>query len=53
MSNPGRTVDVTCVLPVIPESIEEGAGDVLREVGVMVDVDEDLDALELGDGVER
>ena len=53
MRRPGLTVDVTVVTPVIPASIDEGAGDALREVGVIVDVEEDLEAAELGDAAER
>lgn len=41
------------MLPVIIESVEEGVGDVLSDAGVIVDVDEDREAVELGDGVER
>jgi len=47
MSNPGLTVEVTCVLPVIPESIDEGAGEAFKDVGVIVEVDEDREAVEL------
>ena len=41
MRRPGLTLDVTWVLPVMFESMEDGVGDCFKDAGVIVDVEED------------